>query len=84
MLYTVGKTKEYERYFREQGTPKKAVGGSVWYSRESAERYLHEAGLDKDFSIYGVKAKWEDTEYTGQPFRNLKIEAELVRLEGNK
>ena len=83
MIYTVGNTKDYTRYFLEQGTPKKKgktpsfVGGSVWPTKEEAQKFC-----PIDFSVYGVNADWEkDTEpdITGL-WNNLLIDAELVQL----
>jgi len=81
MLYTVGKTALYERYFEEQEKPRKAIGGAVWYSRDAAEKYLEDTGQKKKFTVYGVLADWNDTEYTGEVYRSLKIEADLVKLD---
>jgi len=80
MLYTVGETEKYEQYIKEQGTISKAVGGSVWSSKEAAQKYLKERGLLGKFTVYGIDAGWNDTEYTGNPWRDLKIVAKIIEL----
>lgn len=81
MIFTVGRTKGYEKYMDEDPKPGKGEGGSVWETREEAERYLEETG-QSDYSVYGVLAYW-DTETAaveGVTWRSLTRPADLVRL----
>lgn len=66
MIYTLGKTEAYERYFRDNYPvptyklgrrllPKKYPGGSVWQTREDAQRF---ADINPGFSVYTVDADW--------------------------
>lgn len=87
MIFTLGHTESYERYFQEQGTPQKMgarpdedyPGGSVWRTRESAERHRQ-----PDFSVYGVRADWEieTTPSAEGDWHDLLVDADLVRLGG--
>ena len=87
MIYTIGKTDLYERYFAEQPrAPKKAgrkgtyPGGSVWESREIAQSHCPD-----EFSVYGVMAVWgEQTAPSlgGGDQHDLLVDADLVKLEG--
>jgi len=60
MIYTVGLTEAYEQCFKEQDKPQKLgrtkdyPGGSVWLTKEEAERHC-----TPEFSVYGVVAHWE-------------------------
>lgn len=83
MIYTLGHTQSYEFYFDEQSTPRKKgrtedyVGGSVWRTKEEAQKRCPE-----DYSVYGVIADW-DTDTTPSKHGNwhdLLIDALLVRL----
>lgn len=89
MIYTIGKTSLYEKYFEEQDSPQKLgrgidpynnsyyCGGSVWKTREEAQ-----ANCPEDYSVYGVIADWEiDTaESEGNSWRDLLKTSLLVKL----
>jgi hypothetical protein len=84
MIFTLGHTESYERYFVEQGTPQKMgsedptrVPGSVWRTREEAEEVRPQG-----YSVYGVLADWE-TGTVPVPIsthRNLLVSSDLVKL----
>ena len=64
VIYTIGHTESYELYFEEQEHPEKLgrtkdyPGGSVWLTKEEAEKHCPEG-----YSVYGVNADWDrDTE----------------------
>jgi len=84
MIFTIGKTEYYERYFREQDCPRKLgktndyEGGSVWKTREEAQKFCPEG-----YSVYGVEADWgKDTEPNENgDYHNLLVTSPLVRLE---
>jgi len=64
MIYTIGHTESYEKYFKEQEVPRKLgkakdyIGGSVWETFEEAKQ-----NCPVNYSVYGVKADWKkDTE----------------------
>jgi len=83
MIYTLGLTESYERYFREDAEPRKAVGGSVWRTEAEVEAYKrHRPSWLNDYSIYGVEADWErDTKpVEGARWHELTREAKLVKL----
>jgi hypothetical protein len=74
MIYTIGKTELYEQYFKERRTVKKQgrtkdyPGGSVWQTREEAEKCC-----SKGYSVYGVEADWErDTTYSDAVIDDMK------------
>ena len=79
MIYTLGEIKNYERYFAEQGIPRKGINGSVWETFKEAQKYTN-----KDFRVYGILADWDkDTKPNGDSdadWHDLMIEAPLVRL----
>lgn len=93
MIYTIGHTENYERYFKEQGTPQKLgktddyfseeypdgkyPGGSVWKTREEAQKGCH-----PDYSVYGVDADWDTQTYNnpGESFHSLLVTANLIKL----
>ena len=75
MIYTVGNTNNYMEYFKEQKQPQKAIGGSVWKTREEALRFCKNG-----FSVFGVMADW-DTDTVpnkGGDWHDLLIPANLV------
>lgn len=77
MIYTVGNTENYERFFSEQRNPRKAIGGSVWQTKEEAAKHI-----GWTHSVFGVDADWEkDTIKKGDhSWNDLLIEANLIRL----
>ena len=82
MIYTIGHTESYERYFQEQGTPLKRgrcsgyTGGSVWRTREAAARHC-----PPDYSVYGIDADWaNDTIETNANWHDLLRDAPIVKL----
>lgn len=80
MIYTLGLTAAYEKYFEEQECPRKGVGGSVWRTQEEAEEHL---GNSHVLKVYGVKADWDkDTAGAkdGDPWRSLIRDADLIKL----
>lgn len=88
MIYTIGNTLSYEKYFanpeywKETGVPQKAIGGSVWKTKDEVLEYLSIGYHGADFTIYGVSADWEkDTENTGKPWNNLLRDADLIILD---
>lgn len=54
MIYTIGHYDSYEQYFGEYPKPQKAIGGSVWQTREEARKFC-----GKDYAVYGVDASWD-------------------------
>jgi hypothetical protein len=85
LIYTVGHCESYERYFADQGTPRKSgrnirdsyPGGSVWRQRQVAQENCPEG-----YRVYGVMANWEtDTIPSDRPeMHHLLVDAELVKL----
>lgn len=96
MIYTLGRTTNYNKYLRENPEAEKLgrtddyPGGSVWRTQEEAQTYVD--GLPNapcpewsaaDFSVYGVEADWEVDTYQedpAKPWRALKRNALLVLL----
>jgi len=76
MIFTIGHTKSYEKYFKEQGVPKKAIGGSVWRTKKEAQ-----IACPKHYSVYGVDADWKTQTVvnTEGAWHDLSIEAPLVK-----
>lgn len=66
MIFTVGKTEMYERWFQAADMVHKSIGGSVWRSQQEAEDYLERTGLSGSFTVYAVEADWE-TDTTEDP-----------------
>jgi len=87
MIYTLGHTEAYERYFQEQGVPQKLgktddyVGGSVWQSFSEANKHRLKLKMN-DFSVYGVLADWNsDTEKSlDGDFHDLLVTSDLIKL----
>lgn len=89
MIYTIGHTESYEKYLNEQGEDCKKSGptpgyrgGSVWKTREDAQEYLDEYGME-DYSVYGVLADWDtETRYddSGESWNDLLVDARIVRI----
>jgi hypothetical protein len=79
MIFTLGNFQSYEKYFQEQGTPQKGIGGSVWLTYDEA--HAARQGNFK-YQIYGVLADWEkDTEPSKEgDWHDLLVNADLVRL----
>lgn len=84
MIYTIGNTKNYTKFFIEQGTPQKAgrtsdyPGGSVWKTPEEALKHCPE-----NFSVYGVDAIWETDTVPNEngDWHDLLIDADLVKVD---
>lgn len=84
MIYTIGHKESYERYFEEQGTPRKLgrtnnhSGGSVWKTKEEAQKACD---INIGFAVYGVIADWDkDTVPTLDPWNELLITSELCKI----
>ncbi len=79
MIYTIGETKLYEKYFQEQTNPEKGIGGSVFLTKEDAKKLITN---DPNYSVYGVVADWEkDTKQEEDlSWRSLTKAARLVKL----
>lgn len=85
MIYTIGHTESYLRYFAEQypqpvqklGKTNDYPGGSVWETYKEAR-----ANCPKDHSVFGVLADWEkDTEINeSENYRNLIKTSDLAKL----
>lgn len=83
MIYTVGKEELYELYFYKQGSPRKMgrtdtyPGGSVWKTKEEAEKFCKEG-----YKVYGVEADWDrDTEKSENgDCHDLLVSSYLVRI----
>lgn len=87
MIYTIGQTLSYEKYFTNpeywnNGVPQKAAGGSVWKTKDEVLEYLSIGYHGEEFTIYGVLADWEkDTENTGNSWNDLLRDADLIKLD---
>lgn len=68
MIYTVGHTKSYNQYLKEDDNPLKLgkcildngesySGGIVFKTKKVAEQYLKENNLN-DYSVYGLDVAW--------------------------
>ena len=91
MIFTLGHTESYERYFREQGTPKKLgrnksyEGGTVWETQAEAQKYVNICCPD-GYSVYGVEADWDkdtiiDIILYADKTRSLKRTSKLVKVK---
>lgn len=95
MIYTIGKTKAYEQYFREQENPQKGITGSVWENWRQAWWYTvksqsfpatekhnaYRAFVNNGYSVYGVVASWKwHTINTGNVWNDLLIPASLIKV----
>ncbi len=91
MIYTVGVTESYRKWFAECAftgerfekigilPEQNYLGGYVWRTASDAAIYLDKEGLH-DFSVWEVDAEWEDTlNYDDEPFNRLVYEALIVR-----
>jgi len=86
MIYTIGHTESYLRYFAEQSTPQKKgrydgyCGGSVWQTYDEAKRHVFNIG----FSVFGVMADWETETAPSKDgdWHDLLVDADLVILKG--
>ena len=86
IIYTIGHTESYLKYFEEQGTPEKkgrdssCPGGSVWETREEAEKHCQEG-----YSVFGVFADWEkETVPTKKGWNDLLVDAPLIKIDKEK
>jgi len=83
LVFTVGHTVSYERYFSEQDTPKKLgrtnsyEGGSVWQTEVDAQKHC-----PRGYSVYGVKARWGlDTAPSADgDWHDLLVTSDLIKL----
>lgn len=89
MIFTLGRTRNYEQFFRDQVCPRKKGrddsdptgpydGGSVWRTLGEAQ-----GECPPGFSVYGVAAEWDvdtETSRNGDPWHDLLRDSELVRL----
>jgi hypothetical protein len=69
------------------GTPyymKPFPGGSVWATREEAQRYIESRNLYQ-FAVFGVEASWDQTAEAWDPeaegWSDLLVDAPVLRLE---
>lgn len=74
-VFTVGDTLLYKRYFKEISNLKKAVGGSVFLTREIAEKHK-----GKDQSVFLVRARWEIDTKSNLDFGDLLVEARIYNI----
>lgn len=74
-IFTVGHTSSYKRYFKEIPNVKKAIGGSVFPTREIAERYRGD-----NQSIFLVKARWGIDIKLNSDFGDLLVEANIYDI----
>ncbi len=84
MVYTVGKTVEYESYLMRTPNLKKAKGGSVWPTCLSAMKYLYDTKQQDEFSIYYVEADWEKhcrKVTKSDNWRALRMDAPIRRVD---
>lgn len=96
MIYTVGHTKSYLKYFDEfKNSPEKFLkmgrrnnyqgkyypGGCVFKTQNDAKNYLDKNNLNT-YSIFGVLADWEnDTEPDiNEGYHSLLIDSQLVLI----
>lgn len=84
MIYTIGHRESYEQYFSEEENPQKLgreigyVGGSVWRTKEDAEKFC-----PPDYSVYGVNADWcsQTTQSLDGDWHDLLITSNLIKLD---
>jgi len=87
IIYTIGFTLDYERYFLsqdrviKQGRTNDYPGGGVWQTFEEAKAHCDK---NEGFSVYGVIANWDDTAESkdGGGMRHLLRDSKLIKLEG--
>ena len=82
MIFTIGKTDQYEPYIASDKDAAKAKGGTVWQSGLEAAEYLLSHDLS-NFTIYGIDADWDmdvETDPENDRFYRLKRDAKLIRL----
>lgn len=93
MIFTIGYTEAYEEGFSRASDDNPLLkkgrcdgynGGSVWETYDEVKRYLKD-NSDRliGYSVYGVLADWETEteERNDRPFRDLLVDAELMRLD---
>lgn len=83
MIFTIGKTDQYEPYIASDENAAKRKGGTVWQMQEEAEKWLQVSKVFKEYSVYGIEADWNvdveiDPEDDG--FYRLKRNAKLIKL----
>ena len=92
MIFTIGHTESYQRYFKEQDTPMKLgrvnsedfpnyPGGSVWKTYEEAKN-----NCPPLYSVYGVLADWEEDTVLNEngSWNDLLVTSALVDLKIDK
>ena len=83
MIYTIGHTESYNRYFREQDKPMKKgcsegyAGGSVWRSQNEALRNCPDG-----YSVFAVAADWDKDTIPSKDgdWHDLLVDALLIKL----
>ncbi|RLG45578.1 MAG: hypothetical protein DRN81_01285 [Thermoproteota archaeon] len=86
IIYTLGKTSEYEMYFEQKervvkmGRSVNYLGGSVWETFEEAQRARMG---NKDFSVYGVLADWDHGTAASEEgsMRHLLRDSTVIKLD---
>jgi len=77
MIYTIGHKASYFEYLSRPEPCLKAVGGSVWKTKEDAQKHCNE-----NYEVFGVVAEWRvDTKpnKNGQ-WDDLLVNSEIVKL----
>jgi len=81
MIFTIGRYDDsiFENNPLKMGRAEDYPGGSVWKSKEEAEKHLQEG-----YKVYGVMADWETETEPSQDgdWNDLLVDAPLVKLEG--
>lgn len=83
MYFTIGKTKNYKRYFDEQHQPKKAVSGTIWRTYKEAEAAARQAAeyYREDYSVYGVCCEETDVDWHySDEYGELLKDSDLVKI----
>jgi len=94
MIYTYGRKKSYEQYFKQckkAGGPLLKTGKDEWKEPPYAGGIVFKteeearANCPEFFEVYGVLADWESqTYFCSLLHQALKVDAELVRLGGGQ
>ena len=83
MIFTIGKTDQYEPYIASDKDAAKRKGGTVWKEEGEARQWMRVSEVFKEYSVYGVDADWNmdveiDPEDNG--FYRLRGNAKLIKL----